>query len=52
MEGLFNSPIMLKLQEFGQKLGANTFVSALQSSMMGCMGFIMCGSVFQIITAL
>ncbi|MCF0106551.1 MAG: PTS sugar transporter subunit IIC [Holdemanella sp.] len=52
MEGLFNSPIILKLQEFGQKLGANTFVSALQSSMMGCMGFIMCGSVFQIITAL
>lgn len=52
MESLFNSPVILKLQEFGQKLGANKFVSALQAAMMGSMGFIMTGSVFQILCAL
>ena len=52
MDGLFNNPVIIKLQEFGQKLGANKFVSALQGSMMGSMGFIMCGSVFQVACAL
>lgn len=52
MEGLFNSPVMVKLQEFGQKLGQNKFLSALQAAMMGSMSVIMCGSVFQIICAI
>jgi PTS system cellobiose-specific IIC component len=51
MEGLFNSPVLVKLQEFGQKLGQNKFLSALQAAMMGSMSVIMCGSVFQIICA-
>jgi PTS system cellobiose-specific IIC component len=51
MEGLFNSPVLIKLQEFGQKLGQNKFLSALQAAMMGSMSVIMCGSVFQIICA-
>lgn len=52
MEGLMNSKIMIGLQNFGQKLGANKFVGALQGSMMGSMSLIMTGSVFQIICAL
>ncbi|MDD6526167.1 MAG: PTS transporter subunit EIIC [Firmicutes bacterium] len=51
MENLFNSPFMQKLNEFGQKLGANKFLSSLQGAMMSCMSVIMCGSVFQIICA-
>ena len=51
MEGIFNSKGMIALQEFGQKLGQNKFLSALQASMMGSMSLIMTGSVFQIICA-
>ncbi len=51
MEAIFNSPILVKLQEFGQKLGSNKFLSALQAAMMSSMSLIMCGSVFQIICA-
>ena len=49
MESFFNSPFMIKLQEFGQKLGQNKFLSALQAAMMSCMGVIMVGAIFQII---
>lgn len=49
MESLFNSPVMVKLQEFGQKLGSNTFLSALQAAMMSLMGIIMVGALSQII---
>lgn len=51
MESLFNSPFMQKLNEFGQALGSNKFLSSLQGAMMSCMSVIMCGSVFQIICA-
>ncbi len=51
MEKLFQSPAMMKLQDFGQKLGSNKFLSALQASMMGLMGVIMVGAISQIITA-
>jgi PTS system cellobiose-specific IIC component len=51
MESLFNSPIMIKLQDFGQKLGSNKFLSALQAAMMSLMGIIMVGAISQIITA-
>lgn len=52
MDGIFNSPIMVKLQDFGQKLGANKFLSALQGSMMSCMAPIMVGAIFSIICAI
>lgn len=52
MEGIFNSPIMIKLQEFGQKLGSNKFLSALQGSMMSCMAPIMVGAIFSILCAI
>ena len=51
MEGLFNSPAMIKLQEFGQALGRNKFLSALQGAMMSLMSIIMVGAIFQIICA-
>lgn len=51
MEKLFQSSAMIKLQDFGQKLGSNKFLSALQASMMGLMGVIMVGAISQIITA-
>lgn len=51
MEGLFNSPFMIKLQEFGQALGRNKYLSALQAAMMSLMGVIMVGAIAQIITA-
>lgn len=49
MESLFNSPFMVKLQDFGQALGRNKFLSALQAAMMSLMGVIMVGAIFQII---
>ncbi len=51
MDNLFNSPVLVKLQEFGQKLGTNKFMAALQSGMMGSIAIIMTGSVFQILCA-
>lgn len=51
MDAFFNSKFMQKLQEGGQKLAANTFVSALQGAMMGMMAPIMVGAVFTIICA-
>lgn len=52
MDGIFNSPIMVKLQEFGQKLGSNKFLSALQGAMMSSMAPIMVGAIFSIICAI
>ena len=49
MDNLMNNPILVKAQEFGQKLGANSFVSALQAAMMSCMSAIMVGAIFTII---
>ncbi len=51
MENLFSSPFMIKLQDFGQALGRNKFLSALQAAMMSLMGVIMVGAIFQIITS-
>lgn len=49
MDNLMNNPILIKAQEFGQKLGANSYVAALQASMQSCMAPIMVGAVFTII---
>lgn len=51
MDGIFNNPIMVKLQDFGQKLGSNKFLGALQGAMMSCMAPIMVGAIFSIICA-
>ncbi|WP_234122541.1 PTS sugar transporter subunit IIC [Clostridium hydrogenum] len=49
MEKIFESKFMIKLQEFGQSLGRNKFLAALQASMMSLMGIIMVGAISQII---
>ena len=49
MEKLFQSKFMIKLQDFGQKLGSNKFLAALQAAMMSLMGIIMVGAISQII---
>lgn len=48
MDKLFESKFMVKLQDFGQKLGANKFLTGLQSAMMALMGVIMVGAISQI----
>ncbi|QCX34289.1 PTS sugar transporter subunit IIC [Caloramator sp. E03] len=52
MEKVFESKFMIKLQDFGQALGRNKFLSALQASMMSLMGIIMVGALSQIICSL
>ena len=51
MENLFNNPILIKMQEFGQKLGSNKFISALQYGMMSTMSILMVGAFCQIIAS-
>lgn len=51
MEGLFNSKFMMKLQNFGQNLGSNVFLSALQGGMMSSMGVLMVGAISTIIAS-
>ncbi|MBK1812203.1 PTS sugar transporter subunit IIC [Clostridium sp. YIM B02505] len=52
MEQLFESKFMIKVQDFGQKLGSNKFLAALQASMMSLMGIIMVGAISQIICSI
>lgn len=52
MEKLFENPILLKIQDFGQSLGQNKFLNSLQGGMMGNMGVIMVGAISQILCAL
>ncbi|SNX53326.1 PTS transporter subunit EIIC [Thermoanaerobacterium sp. RBIITD] len=51
MEHLLESKFMIKLQDFGQKLGRNKFLTALQGAMMSLTGIIMVGAIFQILSA-
>lgn len=51
MEHLLENKFMIKLQDFGQKLGRNKFLSALQGTMMSLMGIIMVGAIFQILSS-
>lgn len=49
MENLFNNPVLIKLQTWGQKLGTNKFISALQYGMMSTMSILMVGAICQIL---
>ena len=49
MEKLFNNPILIKMQEWGQKLGSNKFINAVQYGMMSTMSILMVGAVCQIL---
>lgn len=52
MKNLFDNPILIKLQAFGQKLGQNKFLNALQTGMMSTMAPIMVGAICQILCSL
>ena len=51
MDKLFESKIMIRVQDFGQKLGSNKFLSSLQAAMMSVLGVIMIGALSQIAAA-
>ena len=51
MENLFNNPILIKMQEMGQKLGSNKFINAVQYGMMSTMSILMVGAFCQIIAS-
>ena len=51
MENLFNNPVLIKLQNWGQKLGTNKFISALQYGMMSTMSILMVGAICQILAS-
>lgn len=45
MNKLFENSILVKLQDWGQKIGSNKFLSALQGAMMSCTGLLMVSAV-------
>ena len=49
MKKIFESPMLIKLQEAGQKLGANKYITALTTGLMSTMPLLMVGAVSQII---
>lgn len=49
MEKFFNSAFMVRLQEWGQKVSANKFLSAIQTSMSSLMAVIMVGALCVVI---
>lgn len=50
MEKIFNSRLIIALQELGQRVGSNKFLNALQATMMSLLGVIMVGAISQICT--
>lgn len=52
MEKIFESKILIQLQEFGKKVGQNLFLSAMQSAMMALTGLTMIGAISQILCSL
>lgn len=49
MKKILENPFMKKLQEWGEKVGKNKFLSSLQAAMMGTLGIILVGSIAQIL---
>lgn len=52
MEKIFESKILIQLQEFGKKVGQNKFLSAMQAAMMSLTGLTMVGAISQIICSI
>lgn len=48
MDKIFESAAFQKLQLFGEKLGSNKAVNSIQGALMGSMGVIMVGALFQL----
>lgn len=49
MDKLFNSKFMQNIQKWGEKLGQNKFLNALQIAMMSSLSVLMVGAIFSII---
>lgn len=52
MDKFFESKALLKLQAFGDKVGSNKAVGAIQGAFMGSMGIIMAGAFFQLLVVI
>lgn len=52
MDKIFESPVFTKLQAFGEKIGSNKAVNSIQGALMGSMGIIMVGAVFQLVAVI
>lgn len=52
MEKIFNSPFIIKLQEIGQKVAANKFLSAIQTAMCSLMSVIMVGAICVVLNSI
>jgi len=52
MEKIFENKVLIKLQEFGRKVGQNKFLSSMQAAMMALTGLTMIGAISQIICSL
>ncbi|MFV0555971.1 MAG: PTS transporter subunit EIIC, partial [Lactovum sp.] len=52
MDKIFESKFMKSLQNFGDKIGSNKAINSIQGALMGSMGIIMVGAIFQIIATL
>lgn len=52
MDKFFESKALLKLQAFGDKVGSNKAVDAIQGAFMGSMGIIMAGAFFQLLVVI
>ena len=49
MNKIFENPILVKIQQWGQKIGSLKFIAALQAGMMSVMSILMIGAICQII---
>ncbi len=52
MDKIFESQGFLKLQAFGEKIGSNKAINAIQGALMGSMGIIMVGAIFQLVAVI
>lgn len=49
MKKLFENPVLLKIQDLGQKVGANKFLGSLQGAMMSATGLLMVAAISQVL---
>lgn len=52
LDNLYQSPVMMKLQEWGGKLQANKALSAISGGMMAAMAVILAGAIFTVVATL
>lgn len=52
MDTIFQSKFFKKLEKAGEKIGSNLAVNAIQGALMGSMGLIMIGAIFQLLVVI